>query len=86
MSKIITIKKCYLQEQKYVVEIWNCNDRYQRLVNDERQVSRVEWKIFTRFVFKLVFRVSGRSVPWDKSLTSKGTGAYNLHVIFKWCL
>ena len=25
------------------------------------------------FVFKLVFRVSGRSVPWDKPLTSKGT-------------
>ena len=68
------------------VDIWNCNDRYQRLVNDERQVTRVELKIFTRFVFKLVFRVSGRSVPWDKPLTSKCTGVHNLNVIFKFCL
>ena len=68
------------------MEIWNSNDRYPRLVNDERQVTRVELKIFTRFVFKLVFRVSGRSVPWDKSLTSKDTGVHNLHVIFKSCL
>ena len=65
------------------VDIWNCNDRYQRLVNDERQVTRVELKIFTRFVFKLVFRVSGRSVPWDKSLTFKRTGVHNLNAIFK---
>ena len=71
---------------KYVVEIWNCNGRYQTLVNDKRQVTRVELKIFTRFVFKLVFRVSERSVPWDKPLTSKCAGAHNLHVIFKCCL
>ena len=64
---------------------WDCNDRYERLVNDKRQVSRVEWKIFTRFLFKLVFRVSGRSVPWDKPLISKGTGVHNLHVILKCC-
>ena len=51
---------CYFQEQEYVIEIWNCNDRYQRLVSDQQQVSRAEWKIFTRFVFKLVFRVSGK--------------------------
>ena len=37
--------------------------QWQRLVNDERQVTRVELKIFTRFAFKLVFRVSGRIVP-----------------------
>ena len=71
---------------KYVVEIWNCNDRYQRLVNDERQVTQIELKIFTRFVFKLVLWVSGRSVPWDKPPTSKHTGVHNLHVIFKCCL
>ena len=86
--KIIAIKKilCYLQEKKYVVEIWNCNGRYQKLVNDKRQVPRVELKIFTRFAFKLVFRVSGRSVPWGKSSTSKRTGVHNSHVNFKSCL
>ena len=68
------------------IEIWNFNDRYQRLANDERQVTRVELKIFTRLVFKLVFRVSGRSVPWYKPLTSKRTGVHNLHAIFKSCL
>ena len=46
-----------------VVEISDCNDRYQRKVNDERQAIRVELKIFRRFVFKQVFRVSRRSVP-----------------------
>ena len=65
---------------------WDCNDRYERLVNDKRQVSRVEWKIFTRFVFKIRIWFSGRSVPWDKPRTSKGTGVHNLHVIFKCCL
>ena len=37
----------------------------------ERQASAfgVQWKIFRRFVFKLVFRVIGRSVPWDIYLT-----------------
>ena len=69
-----------------MVGIWNCNDRYQRLVNDKQQISQVEWKIFTRFVFTLVFRVSGRSVPWDQPLTSKGTGVHNLHVTFNCCL
>ena len=42
------------------------NDRYlKRLVNDEGQATafRVQLKIFTTFVFKLVFRVSGRRVP-----------------------
>ena len=88
VQRSLQLKKilCYLQEQKYVVEIWNCNDRYQRLVNDERETTRVELKIFTRFVFKLVFRVSGRSVPWDTPLTSKHTGVHNSHVIFKSCL
>ena len=85
--RIITITKiCYLQEWKYVVEIWNCNGRYQRLVNDERQVTRVELKIFTKFAFKLVFRVSGRNVPCDKPPTSKHMGVHNLHVTFKCCL
>ena len=55
---------------------WDCNDRYERLVNDKRQVSRVEWKIFTRFAFKLVFGVSGRSVPWDNS----SMGAFHIFV------
>ena len=77
---------CYLQEQKYLVEIWNCNSRYQRLVNDEQQVTWVELKIFTRFALKLVFIVSGRSIPWDKPPTSKRTGVHNLRVIFKCCL
>ena len=57
--------------------------QWQRLVNDERQVTRVELKIFTRFAFKLVFRVSGRIVPWDKPATSKCIGVHNLHVVFK---
>ena len=76
----------YLQEQKYVVDIWNCNGRFQRLVNEVRQVTRIELKIFTRFAFRLVFRVSGRRVPWDKPPTSKRTDVHNLHVIFKCCL
>ena len=39
-----------------VVEIWNCNGRCQRLVNDERQVTRVELKIYTRFArIRLIF-------------------------------
>ena len=59
---------------------------YQRLVNNGGPVTRVELKIFTRFVFKLVFRVTGRSVPCNKHLTSKRTGVHNLHVIFKCCL
>ena len=62
------------------IEIWNCNDKYQRLVNDEREVTRVELKTFTRFTFKLVFRLSGRSVPWDKPPASKHTGVHNLHI------
>ena len=56
----------------------------------EQQVIRVELKVLTRFVFKLVFTVSGGSVtwdmPWDKPLTSKCTGVQNLHAIFKCCL
>ena len=71
----------------YIVEVWNCVGRYQRLVNDERQVTRVELKIFTRFVYEQVFRVSGRSVLWDKPPTSKRTGVQNLHVgVFRCCL
>ena len=62
------------------IEIWNCNDKYQRLVNDEWEVTRVELKTFTRFTFKLVFRLSGRSVPWDKPPASKHTGVHNLHI------
>ena len=85
VPRSLQIKKYYFQELKYVVEIWNCNSRYQRLVNDE-QVIRVELKGFTRFVLKLVFRASGRIVPRDKAPTSKRTGLYNLHVTFKCCL
>ena len=33
------------------------------MTNDKLPAFRVELKIFTSFVFKLVFRVSGRSVP-----------------------
>ena len=55
-------------------------------ISYERQVTRVKLRIFTRFALKLVFRVSGRSVPWDKPPTSKWTGVENLHVIFKCCL
>ena len=52
------------------------------MTNDKLPTFRVELKIFTRFIFKLVFRGSG-SVPWDIPLTSKRTGVHNLHVIFK---
>ena len=85
IPRSLQLKK-YVIFKNYIVEIWNCNDRYQRLVNDEWQVTRAELKIFTRFAFKLVFRVSGRSAPWDKPPTSKSTGVHNLHVIFKCCL
>ena len=47
------------------------------------QYTRVELKIFSRFAFKLVFRFSGRSLPWDKPATSKCTSAHDLHVIFQ---
>ena len=33
------------------------------MTNGKLPAFRVELKIFTRFVFQLVFRVSGRSVP-----------------------
>ena len=33
------------------------------MTNDKLPAFRVELKIFTRFVFKVVFRVSGRSAP-----------------------
>ena len=67
---------------------WDLKLQWQRLANDERQITRVELMIFTRFAFKIVFRVSGRSVPWDKPPTSKRTGVHNLNVIliFKCCL
>ena len=60
---------------------WELKLQWQRLANDERQITRVELMIFTRFAFKIVFRVSGRSVPWDRPLTSKGTGAHNLYAM-----
>ena len=52
------------------------------MTNDKLPSFRVELKIFTRFVFKLVFRVSGRSAPRDIPLTPKCTGVHNLHVTF----
>ena len=67
---------------------WDLKLQWQRLANDERQITRVELMIFTRFAFKIVFRVSGRSVSWDKPPTSKRTDVHNLNVIliFKCCL
>ena len=41
------------------------------MTNDELPRFTDELKIFTRFVFKLVFWVSERSVPWDIPLTFK---------------
>ena len=35
--------------------------------NDKLPTFKVQLNMFTRFVFKLVFRVSGRSVPRDIS-------------------
>ena len=55
---------------------------FKRLGNEEQPAFRVELKIFTRFVFKLVSRVS-RSVPLDIPATSKRTDVHNLYVIFK---
>ena len=60
--------------------------RYQLMTKDKLPVFRVQLKIFTRFMFKLVLRVSGRSVSWDIPLTLKHTVVHNLHVIFKCCL
>ena len=56
------------------------------MANDKLPAFRLELKIFTRFVLKLVFRVSERSVPWDIPLTSRRTGVHSLYVIFKYCL
>ena len=47
------------------------------MTNDKLPTFRVELKIFTRFVFKLVFRVSGKMVPQDIPLTSKRTRIHN---------
>ena len=33
------------------------------MTKDKLPAFRIQLKIFTRFVFKLVFRVTGRSVP-----------------------
>ena len=49
--------------------------------NDKLPAIRVQIKIFTRFAFKLVFRVIGRSLPWDIPLTFKRAVIHNLHVI-----
>ena len=56
------------------------------MTKDKLPALRVALKIFIRFVFKLAFRVSGRSVPWDIPVTSKHTDAHNLYVIFVCCL
>ena len=42
---------------------------------------RVELKMFTRFEFKLVFRVSDRSVACDKPVPSKHTDVHNCQVL-----
>ena len=41
------------------------------MTNNELPAFRVEFKIFTRFIFKLVFRVSGSK------------GVHDFHVIFR---
>ena len=43
---------------------------------------RVDLKIFTRFLLKPVFRVSGRSVPRDVSVASKHTDVHNFQALF----
>ena len=72
------------QEQKCVVEIWNFKDRYFKALDkddDKLPGFRVELKTFTRFVFKLVFRVSGRGVLRDIPVTSKRTGVHNFQLL-----
>ena len=46
------------------------------MTNEKLPAFRVELKIFTRLVFMLDFRVSGRSVVLDIPLTSKCTGVH----------
>ena len=46
-----------------------------------QRLERGDLKIFTRFAFKSVFRVSGRSVAWDKPVTSKRTDGHNFQVL-----
>ena len=41
------------------------------MTKDKLPALRVALKIFIRFVFKLAFRVSGRSVPWDSQIHSE---------------
>ena len=43
---------------------------------------RVDLKMFTRFLFKPVFRVSGTSVPQDVSVASRHTDVRNFQVLF----
>ena len=54
-----------------------------QVTNDKLPAFRVKLKKFARLVFKLVFRVSVRSVPLDIPVTSKRTDVHNLYVIFK---
>ena len=64
------------------------------MANDKLPAFRLELKIFTRFVLKLVFRVSGRSELWDIPVTSKRTDVHNFQLLSvqmswsvkKWCI
>ena len=57
------------------------SSRDQTMTNDKLPAFRGDLKIFTRFAFKSVFRVSGRRVAWDKPVTSKRTDGHNFQVL-----
>ena len=50
------MRSCDLKIQRQITQ-------FKRLDNDKRPAFVVELKIFTRFVFNLVSKVSGRGVP-----------------------
>ena len=65
--------------------IWDL--KFQRQIRQEIiDIEKRKLKMFTRFVSKLVFRVSGKSALWDIPVTSKRIDIHILHVMFKCCL
>ena len=85
-QKIIAIKKYYVIFKNRNVQLSFENsktDTWRELTktNEKLLVFSVESTIFTTFVFKLVFRVKGRSAPWDIPGTSKRT-MYTIYMKF----
>ena len=63
-------------------EILKTNTSKDQTDDNKLPVFRVDLKMFTRFLFKPVFRVSGTSVPQDVSVASRHTDVRNFQVLF----